>query len=1115
MQKAKPNLLKRFFKSKVLVLLTLLAIAGIGFINTAKADDTYSFSTVYQYYMLDNRKDQVVDSAKADEKKVAWKSVANLGSGGVTGSFSYDDIVNSAPSGKGNDETAKQFVSMMATYSTFGYFSNRVQGFQSWGSYIGRFILMIVLSPFAIVMDFLDTLVPAMIKILAKLNVMTWLGEMITNQGFASDMTKALGITKAQFETFINILLTILASSILIALGLALRKGAGNVDQKHWRKFQGRLFSIIVLPLSIGFGAYLIQGITDLADKAPAVDPSFGTYLVDDRSWAYNYNFAPTGNSTKTSDIKRSKSGSYVDLSFDPYTEQGGERIKAINQDSSLLSDGVFKNTSMLIAYGMSQAFSATDYINFEGSADSLYKLNGSGGATYGSYYNYAQSMAKKKLLTDVDKSYYGSGAQMSDGSQEGSYKEAIDDYKTDKGNLNTSASTAWRDRYIYGAKTAGDMDKYYGKEPSQEMVQGAVGGRGRQTVLSDQSMFLVLSTIFDETGGRYYIAAPARGIKSAIGQFDSNRSDYYVVSMVGNPMFSTIGLITKPLIKLTVLIATLAALLSIGLLDMNLKPLMAWFKGATIGDIEYTSAYAIYAVGIAGTIILFIVMPALIIGVMELASRLIVEAIPELAKTTPSTPQGSLAFHGTTVIVNALFGVAFTFMYLKSKKFRIYLSSFFTWIWTWANEKGQALERQAAGVAGYNLGDKNKKRVKKNFDKFDKSDKVANDLKRAGAGFLQSKGIPVPSALQPKDENQNAPVASENEGSEEAEDTPNVNGINSANKKPKSADEIKRNGQYDRIDQDLDEVQSNPNTSPETVPVVLDAQQGVKDFKNSPTQKNLNVARDRLQALKEQLQAEGAPEDQIAAVDKAIDELNGVAKTYDLKTPPNKKVVKSKNAPLNKNANGVEGEDNGQSASQAPQKPQQSGKQATEVKSSKNVPAADNKSVKTKKSQVGNQDQPVKTQNVREADRVIDNTSKKAAEPVIKRSIQRTDTRSTEKGKGSKRTINVTDRIANNEVNKIQKPVINKKGVRMIRNNQLKPVVSALGSAGDDPKVQVALKNMQNSNNTSQLKKSIRQLQKGVRALDSKSKQSIDKKRLVKNLYDLQNSNFNKPKSK
>lgn len=1305
-----PNLLKKFLKSKVAVLVALLAIASAGFIKTAKADNVYNFATAYQYYMLDNRQEETTQAAKSDDKKVIGKTIASLGSGGVQGQFSYSDMVNSAPNGQ--QDVAKKFASMMATYSTFHYFSNKAQALDSIGPLIGRTLLMIVEFLPAAILDLISTLIPALIAIISKLNIVTFLGGMVTSMSFASDMREALGISKSQFTAFTNALLTFLLVSIIFSVVLTFYKGAQNVDRRHRNKMLGRLFTIVALPLAVGGSAYLIQDVGNLVSQAPGdMDGGFEDYLVDDRSWAYNYNFAPAGNSADKSDIKPTEPGSYVDLSFDPYNDSGSgkDRIAHINENSSLAGkNAMFKNLSLLIAYGTSQTFSASDYINFQGSEESKHLLDGSGGPTYGSYYDYAQQMSKSGDLLNVDKAFYGSDSSMFDGAQEGPYKEAIDDYKVgkdkDKSKLNTSPSTAWRDRYIYGAKTAGDLDKYYNKEPSQEMVQGRVGGTHGSTVPSDQSMFLILSTVFDETGGKYSIMAPARGIKGTIGQFDSNRSDYYVVSMVGNPVFSVVGMNIQPMLTLVVMLALLTALFSIGFVDMNLKPLVAFTKGATIGDIEYSGAFVIYSIGIAGTYLLFVAMPPLILKVLKMASNLILKLIPTVAGIHPTTPQGSMALNGNTLFFEAAFAIGFALLWFKSPKFRTLLGSLFTYVWEWASTTGQKLEDQVSGNR------KDSQLSSKLYDKNSNKDKVGNRLSRWQQVGRRLMGQEVND--EQDEENSDNPtnpsripdaVKSENDRDEDK-------------KGMSSADEIQRNGNYRRLDSQLTELQNDTTLPPEAVPEILKSQEAVEKFKKDATPENLATAHENLDNLRTTLQSNGASEEQLEKVDEADKQLSGAGQTYGYEeashTPiktenveerdndegktqlpdsdkkdvspdsvvAGKKVIKGDNLDAKK-ADKANPKSLDEGKKQAPNDPAMQGKKVIKTA---NVAEKDNKernpelvvppaklhstnqqeqdkkiaktdnvgnkekvklSDKAGKSKTNNpamQDKKVvKTDNIAEKDneernpelatkltpttqqgnkvvrtgnvgnknipenlgktgkpttqnrKVVNSTkvpgrnnahkteipnNKKSSvvnpamvgEKMVKsngvptkgtqQGITRTKSNATKDNTGSSsngnrrvirtnngstrrpkiksndirkttssRTISVqrptqasttrrTSRLQPRTVNTpktiqrevqtiIQRPAIQSATTRVIKDTQLRPVVSALGAASKNPKVRVALNNLRNSQNTSQMKQGIRELQKGVKALDPGTKKKINTRRLVKSLYDVQNS--------
>lgn len=680
-----------------------LLVLLLGF-SVSKAKAQYQAGTVYQYYLLGTKADDVQSNAK--DGKILH--MGSLGSGGVSGTFSYDDIVNSAGVGDDNDKTknsdeAKEFSSIMATYSTFHYFSNRVEGFSSILPYIGRALSAIILLPEALVLDIMATVVPLVISLIAKLNVIRYLASMLTNFGITSDLTKALGITKEQFQTGVNAFLSFAITMIVITLAMMFKPG-GRIDQRNSSKLKGRLFSIVAIPIILGIGAQFIQDVMNLTSASSNSSSAFSRYFVDDRSWAYNFNFAPNGNDDKDGNIQ-GNSSSYVDLKFNPYTPEGEKRIQQINENSSLAQKiggkYDFSNSSLAIAFVMSDAFSAQDYINYKGTqaSQSLYgKADSSLGGTFGSYYQYA--IDQQGTLGDVSKSYTPSRGEEKKGQEsdvEGSYKSAIGDYAQDN-KLTVNPSIAWRDRFIYGVKTSGDnLDKYYGAKPSVEQMQNGVG-TNNGSAFSDQSMYLILSTMFGETGGKYYIDAPARGVMQAKASFDSNRSTYYVVSMVGNPLFTIFGMIAKPLVQIIALIACLIAVLTMGLLDMNLRPLVAWFKGITLGDIEYSYALLVYSIGIGGTVISMTVMPDVFVKVVDFIPQIISLSL-ESVGVSMQTPQSSLAFHGLGLIFESVIGIAMGVLFWKSEKFRSTLISLYTFCWSWARVTGENLERQASSA--------------------------------------------------------------------------------------------------------------------------------------------------------------------------------------------------------------------------------------------------------------------------------------------------------------------------------------------------------------------------------------------------------------------------------
>ena len=1246
--------LVKFVKSKFAVIAVLFAILSIGVVRQASASsENYNFSTCYQYYMLDNRRDST--RLQAGNQKIA--NIAPLGSGGISGTFSYNDIVNSAPNER-DESVATKFVSMMATYSTFKYFSNKVQGFESWGGYVGRFLLMLLLLPLSVLMDFVTMLVPAMIKALSTFNIIPFLGSMLTNFTFKSGMFDALGLSKAQVTAFFNAFLAVAISFIIISLVMALRHGSQHIDQRHLRKFETRILTLIVLPLVIGAGATLMQNVGDLVSKIPALDATFARYLVDDRSWAYNYNFAPIGNSNGKSDIK-GNSGSFVDLSFDPYDPNGRDRIAQINQNSSLAGKGsIFPNSALLLAYGMSQSFSATDYINFEGSAQSTHLLGQSPDtrSTFGSYYLDALQFSPQQLL-DTHHAYLPSTHQQTNKKdQEGSYTAAIDDYDAGHHQLNTSNVNTWRDRFIYGVKNSGDLDKYYGETPSQEMIKNQVGGTSAATVPSDQSMFLILSTIFEENGGRYYINAPARGIKQVQGQFDSNRSEYYVVSMIGNPFFTIIGMLTQPLLTLVALLALILAILSVGLLDMNIKPFAAIFKAMVAGDIEYLAAFIFYTLGIVGTTVMFIIMPSIFVMLMTGVSRFVVQAIPRVANMVPQSAQQSLAFNGTPLIIQGFIALLVGVLWFRSRKFRDRLNELYCMPWNWAQAAARRVENKVSEISrgSKRFAFETNARAERPFLA---AQKLNDQLKEMALNALSATPYaPAAKAAQALDgmhkrknvvESNNMPNPDslqddlQQDDSDDTEDsmlkTQNRTG------ESQTPDEIKRRGQFDRLDSDLSDIQNDPNTSPQTVDKILNTQKAVNEFRAKPTKQNYDAAKDSLNDLSHHLWDARASKSQLASANKATREFVDIGEGYDLdpkKSQMNKPVMsqnspaidnddsKHDRTPISKESDtnivkpkserpvGSEHSSkvNGTSASNGNSK-SESGKTTTskvverldrtqqiksdpysnksrasqqsgsttivKPKSEKPVLAKHETTNKIWRDKQVSNNHPnmsrvhksygesarpsvLKHSPVRTANNVKTVVSKErpsggsishnTVQHMVKNSSHMHRTHITQipkkpvQSKISKhrevrveRTNNnrsniqrhsqvVTKTVANASRHTEHRPVVKvtnqhdvrrsinnrleKSVVRPVANkgfvtdNQLKGIVSSLGHAMNDKRVEVSLHHLSQSKNISEVKHNIRGLQKVVRALDPKTKQQINKKNLVDDLFNLQNSN-------
>jgi hypothetical protein len=882
--------IKKFFKrtisSKYFVFFAIAIFWMCGSVsNVAKADSDYPFGAVFQYYLLDNRGGEVKESAEDD--KVAL-SMGSLGSGGVSGTFSYDDIVNSASSN--NKEVTKSFASTMATYATFNYFGNKIQGFESVLTYIGRFLATVILLPLAILMDLLNLVVPTLISLIAKFNVIQLLGSAFSNLGITSDLANALGISKGAITSFVNAVMSFAIVMILISLAGTFKRGGKNIDQSHAKKLKGRLFSLIALPLIVVGSATLLDEVIKLTATDTPMSGQFSKYMVDTRSWAYNFNFAPRGNSDANTDIRPSKTSSYVDLRMNPYTADGQARIASINSKSSLTGDDssiIFPNTALVLSFGSSESFSALDFINYKGTqaSQSYYGRTDGDGKSFGSYYQYAENM--KKQLADIDNAYTGTGGDSAQGNQKGSYASAIKDY-ADGDKLLVTPQIAWRDRFIYGAKSAGNsLDEYYNELPSQEMIRTQVGTNNGGAI-SNQSMFLILSTIFDETGGRYYIDAPARGIMQVKASFDSNRSTYFVVSMVGNPFFTMFGLVSQPIIQLVVLLAVLTAIFSLGIIEMNTKPLSAWLKGITLGDMEYSQAFIIYAVGIGATVLMMTVVPPLIATAILAIASLI--KAPALAFNTEAiSPQASLALEGTPLIFTAVVAMGFAFIYFKSPSFRHKLIDLFTMPWAWAKSTGERLEWQASGGAGIRISQEQKRMRDRN--KVNTALDTANKNGTSVFGAVKDLANQTLNDINPNRQPYSPSDEFENSNQQDSanQSTDSANSVNKVN-------DLKRKGMFTRTKNGLVENQLDNEVSAETKNNSSEAEDAVETFKNEPTEENYKQAQNRLLALRDQMENEGYSPEKIKRVDDVIQNFNDIGKEYDIENSDNPDIVQSLN---------------------------------------------------------------------------------------------------------------------------------------------------------------------------------------------------------------------------
>lgn len=681
--------LYRFLNSKIVVgfsFVLLLSMLVFPPSSVVSADDgnENGIGVAYQHYLLlDPTK---VKEAKEDSKDVEILGVAlgALGSGGVSGDFSYDDIVS-----KANDnekEQAKNFSVMMATYSTFNYITTQPEGFSAILNIVGRPLMGVLLVVFGLIEDIRVVMIKIVPTILLKINVIPMIANIYTSSGKGSELQQALGVSNETMKAFVTAAFSFATASLLISVIFMLKRGTSNVDQHHFDKFKGKIATLLLLPLFVIFSSYLFVELPQVVGKDKS-EASFSEYLIDVDSWAKTYNFNPTGGGSGSLSMNKPNKG-YVDTTYNPYTKKGRERATTINKASPLINNTPFPNASLAFSYLMSTKFNAQSFIDYKGTKESR--------NTAGSFYDYA--INNKDKLKDVDNGYTGSLTGVSSTVSPTGYKKAIDDYTNDDDEIDNPVR-AWKERFIYGVKGSGNLlEEYYSESPSTEQAKTSVGGGANNYSLSDQSMFLVLSTTFNDTGGYYLLDAPARGILAMKNTFDSSRSKYYSTSMTGYSGFTLLALLTKPLVGL-VAVLTMLSVVSVAIIDMNVKPARAWLMGLLHGGFEYPQAFVIYALGAVGTVVSIMYLPDVFISLIMFTSGLIVSAI----STVFNAPEEGLAAasviiaSGISVMVGALLSVYITFKYFKDKSFSKRLTEFFSLIWAWASETGARLEEQAA----------------------------------------------------------------------------------------------------------------------------------------------------------------------------------------------------------------------------------------------------------------------------------------------------------------------------------------------------------------------------------------------------------------------------------
>ena len=727
----------KLINTKVFVVICLLGIVtGVG-LTSIQADSADPMGVVYQKYLLNNS--DAMKQSKGDKTHVIGGAI---GAGAVNGSFGYNDIVNSAPSDKASQNTALRFATMMGTYSSFGYISTSPQGFDSIMGKICRVLVGLILILPALLQDIISAVTDVLLHVIDKINVINLLASAFSDTNFAQDFGKAVGLSKSAIKGFVSATMAFAIIMILIALMMAFRNGSSNIDRKAMSKLKGRLMTMVLLPLVLVGSATLLNDLESLpAMKAISSNASFSRYLVDDQTWAEKYNFAPNGSDATDNGGFSLKAGQFVDTSFDPYSDKAKDRIANINSHSEL-ANATMANSSLVLSYMSMQTFSARDWLSYKGSKQA--------DDTIGGYYTYANRGLKDDKVYDVDNvygpSFPDSLPKAAGDSSTWNYAQAVDDYKG-----NGNGIVAWQDRFIWGAKNSGSkLKEYYNQAPSLEQINNTVGTTYSGNTddprypLSDQTMFLVLSTQFNESGGKYYINSPARGISAITAKFDSDRADYYTVSLVGKGMYTVLALLASSLLQLVIFVALIFAILEIGILDMNIKPLRAWAKGVTLGDIEYPQAFVYYTLGIASTVVILVGVPAMFVSVMDTVSSVIASGVSKVTDNT-TTASASMNLYAISIVIKFLVAGLFTIGFIKSDSFRQKIVSVYTFAWETFAGAGERLERMAQGKSVNDRKDMHEAGQKRRHDTVSRIDdtmrKVTNPISGAYDAYKAKHG--------------------------------------------------------------------------------------------------------------------------------------------------------------------------------------------------------------------------------------------------------------------------------------------------------------------------------------------------------------------------------------
>ena len=703
---------KKFLSSKLVVFIALLSLSVGAFtvVNRPSADDI-NFSRVYQYYLLSNSNGQDLAKASTETSQnggdsnsggssVGKKLVGLLGNGGNQGSFSYNDIIQGADS----KPDARKFSEIMATLSGYNYISVQNNGMSKILDICIHGLVGIPLIILGFFVDILSLFWTGIVNVIAQYNIFNLLGTAFGYSKTGDQMIKAMGMNSEDVKNWISMGLWIFTAVMIFTVVWALRRGGTNVSERDKHKVIGRAIGLIGIPVVICMSCSVLSDITELSDNSnPSEDPVFASWLMDTESWAKRYNFDITvggigkginsyfSNSNSGSKGSNGPHGNYVDPNFNPYdNSKPADKIgKELYQQGLDESKTKFPNSTIAMSYLLSQTFDSRDYLDYISSND----------------INNLVSGFPNSELYDFDKSYDSNGTEQKNWPAPSGIKKAKDDYymgdlKKDPKYKATPIQT-WEDRYIFGAKNTGNLAKYYKEQPSLEQVYSSRGGAGSNSDdrLTDESTFLALNTSFDTEGGDFSIDGPTYGAYATISKFDSNRYAYYKYSMVGNPLFTIPAMTVNGLLSLLVGLAVISALWSVGIIDMNLRPLRSWIKSISFGDIEYAEATMVYALGIAATALTVTLVPSVLVNVFTAIANM----LGSLLTGNPANANSG----GTTVVASEMIGtsywVGFAFAvlglvayYHNWNGFRDKLVNLLLIPWDWAKGKGTELEAAA-----------------------------------------------------------------------------------------------------------------------------------------------------------------------------------------------------------------------------------------------------------------------------------------------------------------------------------------------------------------------------------------------------------------------------------